>query len=292
MSGWVLGIIGGSGLYDMDGLQDRQVLRVETPWGNPSDHLVCGTLCGVRLVFLPRHGRGHRLAPADIPYRANIAALKLAGATDILSVSACGALHDRYEPGQVVAVDQFVDRTHGRPASFFGSGLVAHVSMAEPVCRRLSGLAADAVRAAGGEVHRGGTYLAVDGPHFSSRAESLMYRQWGCDVIGMTNMPEAKLAREAELPYATLAMVTDRDCWGAAEEAVSARSVLEVMAANTVLAQTTLARLAACLARLERTASPQQIETCLDHAVITPAPARDPAMVTKLQVIAGRVLEV
>lgn len=292
MSGWTLGIIGGSGLYALDGLEDRREEAVETPWGAPSDMLVHGRIGEIRLVFLPRHGRGHRLAPSEVPYRANIAALKMAGVTDILSVSACGSLNEAYAPGDVVAVDQYIDRTVSRPSSFFGEGLVAHVSMADPVCRRLAGLAADAAEAAGGRVHRGGTYLAMEGPQFSSRAESGLYRQWGADVIGMTNMPEAKLAREAELPYASLAMVTDYDCWRQDTAAVTVANVLEVMAHNIALARRTIEGLAASLNGTVRTLSPQGIETCLDTAVITAPAARDPAQVRKLQVIAARALGV
>lgn len=292
MSGWKLGIIGGSGLYALDGLEDRAETEMETPWGAPSDVLVSGRLGDVTLVFLPRHGRGHRLSPAEVPYRANIAALKMAGVTDILSISACGSLQEAYAPGHAVAVDQFIDRTVSRASSFFGAGLVAHVSMADPVCARLSGLAADAMQAAGGTVHRGGTYLAMEGPQFSSRAESHLYRQWGCDVIGMTNMPEAKLAREAELPYATLAMVTDYDCWRADTEAVSVTHVLEIMAQNTALARRAIVQLAARLSGTPRTPSPQGIESCLDSALITAPPQRDPMMIDKLQAIAGRALGV
>lgn len=292
MSGWKLGIIGGSGLYALDGLEDRRETEVETPWGAPSDSLVSGRISGVELVFLPRHGRGHRLSPGEVPYRANIAALKMAGVTDILSISACGSLQAPYAPGHTVAVDQFIDRTVSRASSFFGAGLVAHVSMAEPVCARLSALAADAMEAAGGTVHRGGTYLAMEGPQFSSRAESHLYRQWGCDVIGMTAMPEAKLAREAELPYATLAMVTDYDCWRADTEAVSVTHVLEIMAQNTALARRAILLLAARLNGTLRTPSPQGIETCLDSALITAPQLRDPVMIDKLQAIAGRALGV
>jgi 5'-methylthioadenosine phosphorylase len=287
---WTLGIIGGSGLYAIDGLEDWEIFTPETPWGLPSDHLVRGRIEQTQLVFLPRHGRGHRLSPTDVPYRANIAALKMAGCTDILSVSACGSLHEAYAPGHVVAVDQFIDRTVARPQSFFGEGLVAHVSMADPVCRRLSALAADAVEAVGGKVHRAGTYLAMEGPQFSTRAESALYRQWGADVIGMTNMPEARLAREAELPYATLAMVTDYDCWRSPEEAVTVTEVLQVMHQNSALARRAIRQLALNLSGAVRTASPQGIEHSLDSALITTAGARDPELIDRLRVIAGRVL--
>lgn len=292
MSGWTIGIIGGSGLYALDGLEDRREVAAETPWGPPSDSLVHGRIGEVGLVFLPRHGRGHRLAPSEVPYRANIAALKMAGVTDILSISACGSLKDAYAPGDVVAVDQYIDRTVSRAASFFGEGVVAHVSMADPVCGRLSQIAADAAEAAGGRVHRGGTYIAIEGPQFSSRAESQLYRQWGADVVGMTNMPEARLAREAELPYASLAMVTDYDCWRQGTGAVTVADVLAVMARNTALARRAIHCLAASLGGTDRTHSPQGIETCLDTALITAPGARDPAQLRKLQVIAARALGV
>ena len=290
MSKWTIGVIGGSGLYEMDGLEAAEALDIETPWGKPSDTLVRGRIGDVTLVFLPRHGRGHRLTPGVVPYRANIDALKRAGCTDVLSISACGSLKQAYRPGDYVMVDQFIDRTVARQTSFFGPGMVAHVSMADPVCSRLSALAGDAAETAGVTVHRGGTYLAMEGPQFSSRAESFLYRQWGCDVIGMTNMPEAKLAREAELPYATMAMVTDFDCWHDEEEAVSVTNVLEIMKQNTGRAKQALQTLAASLAGIERTASPQAIETCLDFALITAPEARDPALLRKLDAVAGRVL--
>jgi 5'-methylthioadenosine phosphorylase len=290
MTKWTLGIIGGSGLYEIDGLEDKREERVQTVWGESSDALVRGHIGPVELVFLPRHGKGHRLTPSSVPYRANIAALKAAGVTDILSISACGSLKEQYVPGQFVAVDQFIDRTVARESTFFGPGMVAHVSMARPVCSRLSALAADAAEGAGAVMHRGGTYLAMEGPQFSSLAESRLYRQWGCDVIGMTAMPEAKLAREAELPYATLAMVTDYDCWREEEEAVNVTNVLEIMGQNSALARQAVVRLAEMLADRPRTPSPDGIDTCLDHALITAPAARDPAILAKLQVIAGRAL--
>jgi 5'-methylthioadenosine phosphorylase len=290
MSNWVIGVIGGSGLYEIDGLENTEQISLETPWGAPSDALIKGQVGNVTLVFLPRHGKGHRLSPTTVPYRANIDALKRLGCTDILSISACGSLQEQYAPGDFVMVDQFIDRTFAREKSFFGPGMVAHVSVADPVCQRLSGLAGDAAEAVGATVHRGGTYLTMEGPQFSSRAESHLYRQWGCDVIGMTNMPEAKLAREAELPYATMAMVTDYDCWRADEAAVEVTNVLEVMAANTAKAKAAITRLAAALQDTPRTPSPQGIETCLDYAMITAPEARDPAILAKLDAIAGRVL--
>lgn len=290
MSKWVLGVIGGSGLYEIDGLENTQEIRVETPWGNPSDTLIKGRLGQVELVFLPRHGKGHRLTPSTVPYRANIDALKRLGCTDVLSVSACGSLQEQYAPGDFVMVDQFIDRTFAREKTFFGPGMVAHVSVADPVCSRLSALAGDAAERSGATVHRGGTYLTMEGPQFSTRAESHLYRQWGCDVIGMTNMPEAKLAREAELPYATLAMVTDYDCWREDEAAVEVTNVLQIMQANTARAKQAIKVLAETLVQTERTPSPQGIETCLDFAMITAPEARDPAMLEKLDAIAGRVL--
>jgi len=290
MSKWTLGIIGGSGLYEIDGLEDRREESVETPWGPPSDTLVRGRIGEVELVFLPRHGRGHRLTPTEVPYRANIAALKAAGVTDILSISACGSLKEEYAPGHFLAADQFIDRTFARDKTFFGPGMVAHVSMAQPVCPRLSGLAADAAEAVGAKMHRGGTYLAMEGPQFSSLAESKLYRQWGCDVIGMTAMPESKLAREAELPYAILCMVTDYDCWRAETEAVSVTNVLEVMGQNSALARKAVVWLAETLSGTERTPDPNGTDTCLDHALITVPQARDPDLLSRLQVIAGRAL--
>ncbi|MEM9377316.1 MAG: S-methyl-5'-thioadenosine phosphorylase [Pseudomonadota bacterium] len=290
MSNWVIGVIGGSGLYEIEGLQDAESVRIETPWGAPSDALIKGRVGNVGFVFLPRHGKGHRLSPTAIPYRANIDALKRLGCTDVLSFSACGSLQEAYAPGDFVMVDQFIDRTFAREKSFFEPGMVAHVSMADPICARLSGLAGDAAEAAGANVHRGGTYLAMEGPQFSSRAESHLYRQWRCDVIGMTNMPEAKLAREAELPYATMAMVTDYDCWHADEADVEVTNVLEIMAANTARAKQAIRQLAKALQGVARTPSPQGIETCLDYAMITAPEARDPAVLAKLDAVAGRVL--
>ena len=290
MSNWTLGIIGGSGLYEIDGLEDRHEETVETPWGAPSDALVHGRIGDVKLVFLPRHGRGHRLTPSEVPYRANIAAFKMAGVTDVLAISACGSLQEAYAPGDFLAADQFIDRTFARSKTFFGEGMVAHVSMARPVCSRFSALAADAAEAAGAKVHRGGTYIAMEGPQFSSLAESKLYRQWGCDVIGMTAMPEAKLAREAELPYAILGMVTDYDCWREEEEAVTVTNVLEVMARNSALGRKAVVKLAESLSGTERTPSPDGIDTCLDYALITAEAARNPDTIHKLRAIAGRAL--
>jgi 5'-methylthioadenosine phosphorylase len=287
MSQWVLGIIGGSGLYDVEGLEGARWSGVESPFGAPSDELLTGTLGAVRLIFLPRHGRGHRLLPTDINARANIDCLKRAGCTDVLSLSAVGSLREALSPGDFVVVDQFIDRTFAREKSFFGPGLAAHVSMADPVCPRLSGLAAAAARAAGARVVEGGCYLAMEGPQFSTRAESALYRSWGCDVIGMTNMPEAKLAREAELPYASVAMVTDYDCWRESVAHVEVAHIQEVLGHNAAMARDLVRRLAFSLPS-ERSASP--IDTCLDGALITAPSARDPAMVTALSAVAGRAL--
>jgi len=285
---WRIGIIGGSGLYAIDALDDPTWRRIETPWGDPSDELLFGSLGGVELVFVPRHGRGHRIAPSEINFRANIDALKRAGCTDILAISSIGSLREELPPGHFVVVDQFIDRTVARPASFFGTGMVAHVSMAEPVCPRLSDIAAQAVRAAGGSVTQGATYLAMEGPQFSSRAESLLYRQWGADVIGMTAMPEARLAREAELPYALIAMVTDYDCWRDEEAHVEVSEVIAQMRKNGATARATIAAFAAAL---PATRTPSPLDTVLDQALITAPEARDPAVLAKLDAVAGRVLK-
>jgi 5'-methylthioadenosine phosphorylase len=287
MSEWTIGIIGGSGLYEVDELQEAQWIRVETPWGAASDELLIGRIEGVKFVFLPRHGRGHRLSPSGVNYRANIDALKRAGCTDLLAISAIGSLREELAPGHFVAVDQFVDRTFAREKSFFGNGLVAHVSMAEPTCPRLSALASAAAETAGAQVAKGGTYLAMEGPQFSTRAESHLYRQWGCDVIGMTGMPEAKLAREAELPYALIGMVTDYDCWRAGEEAVEVAAILAQLRANAETARRLIVELARSLPK-ERTSSP--IDTTLDTALITAPDARDPALMVKLDAVCRRVL--
>jgi 5'-methylthioadenosine phosphorylase len=285
VAGWTLGVIGGSGLYGVEGLTNARWTRVDSPFGAPSDELLIGELGGVRLVFLPRHGRGHPLPPSAINARANIDALKRAGVTDVLSIAAVGSLREALAPGQFVVVDQFIDRTFAREPSFFGPGLVAHVSMGDPVCPRLSGYAAEAARAAGVSVVEGGTYVAIEGPQFSTKAESELYRSWGCDVIGMTAMPEAKLAREAELPYAAVAMVTDYDCWR--DVHVEVGHVLEVLRANAGKAEDLVRRLAERLPA-ERTPSP--IDTALGGAIITSPAARDPAMIEKLSAIVGRAL--
>lgn len=287
MSDWTIGIIGGSGLYAIDALEDSQWIAVQSPWGDPSDEILCGTIGHVRVRFLPRHGRGHRIAPSTLDSRANIDALKRAGCTDILAVSAVGSLSEELAPGRFVTVDQFIDNTKGRPSSFFGDGFVAHVSMADPVCDRLSRHAAKAVAAAGGECTEGATYLAMEGPQFSTRAESRLYRHWGAEVIGMTGMPEARLAREAELPYALLAMVTDYDCWRDETEAVDVGQVLDRMQDNARLARETIEAFCKALPR-KRTPSP--IDHALDNAVVTAPEARDKALMTRLDAIAGRVI--
>jgi len=287
MSEWVLGIIGGSGVYELEALEDRQSIAVETPWGPPSDELLTGYIDGVKCVFLPRHGKGHKIGPTQLNNRANIDAMKQMGVTDLVSISAVGSLSESLPPGHFVAVDQFIDRTFAREKSFFGDGLVAHVSMADPVCPHLSGLAADAAKKAGATVQMGSTYLAMEGPQFSSRAESHLYRQWGADVIGMTAMPEAKLAREAELPYALIAMVTDYDCWRENEAPVEVEAVLEQMALNSVKARNLIVHLASSMPTKRE---PSPIDTVLDYALITEPSARDPRLTAKLRNIAGRVL--
>lgn len=285
--GWTIGIIGGSGLYDIEALEDRQWIRIKSPWGEASDEVLCGRIGEVQLRFLPRHGRGHRIAPSDLNARANIDVLKRAGCTDVLAISAVGSLREELEPGRFVVVDQFIDRTKGRPSSFFGTGMVAHVSMAEPVCERLSAMAGAAVENAGGTVAQGGTYLAMEGPQFSTRAESHLYRQWGADVIGMTAMPEAKLCREAELPYALVGMVTDYDCWREDAAFVEVSGVIEQMQANGEIARKAVEQF---IAALPETREPSPLDTVLDHALITAPDARDPALLAKLDAVAGRVL--
>ncbi|MEI6485327.1 MAG: S-methyl-5'-thioadenosine phosphorylase [Sphingomonadales bacterium] len=283
---WCLGVIGGSGLYAIDGLEDGEWVTVETPWGEPSDAILCGQIAGIDVRFLPRHGRGHRIPPGRLNVRANIDALKRLGVTDLLAVSAVGSLNAAMAPGDFVVVDQFIDRTVGRPASFFDTGLVGHVPMADPTCPRLSALVADAVAAAGGRVHRGATYLAMEGPAFSTRAESRLHRAWGCDLVGMTAMPEAKLAREAELPYALAAMVTDFDCWHEGDD-VDVTNILAVMHGNAALARAMIVRLCAGLPAI-RAASP--IDTVLDTAIMTAPAQRDPALLARNGAILARWL--
>jgi 5'-methylthioadenosine phosphorylase len=283
---WTIGILGGSGLYEIDGIEEAQRLAIDTPWGSPSDQLLTGVLHGVRLAFLPRHGRGHPIPPSELNARANIDALKRAGCTDLVAISAIGSLREELPPGRFVVVDQFVDRTAGRPGSFFGPGMVAHVSMADPTCPRLSAMVADAAEAAEAPVTRGGCYVAIEGPQFSTRAESRLYRQWGCDVIGMTGLPEARLAREAELPYALVGTVTDYDCWREGEEA-DVETIVARLHGNAGTARRLIVELAR---RLPPERSPSPIDTNLDSAMITAPSARDPAMLAKLDAVCGRYL--
>ena len=291
MTKWVLGVLGGSGLYEIDGLENAREEHLVSPWGVPSDNVMRGNIGDVELVFLPRHGKGHRLSPTHVNYRANIDVLKRAGCTDILSISAVGSLQQQYAPGHFVFVDQFIDRTFAREKSFFGEGCVAHVSMAHPICGRLSDMALDAAKGIGATCHKGGTYLVMEGPQFSTFAESQLYRSWGCDVIGMTNMPEAKLAREAELPYATVAMVTDYDCWHEEEDDVSVSNVLEIMKSNSDHAKEMIKTLAKSLGETPRVPCPQGIDTCLDFAMITPPEVRDPELLAKLDAVQGWIHE-
>ncbi len=285
----MIGIIGGSGLYDIPGLERKFWRRVETPWGDPSDELLEGWLGGVRCVFLPRHGRGHRLGPSDLNYRANIDALKRVGVTDVLSLSAVGSLKEELPPGHFVIVDQFIDRSFARAKSFFGAGCVAHVSVADPVCPRLGDALHAAAKDIGLPVTRGGTYLVMEGPQFSSKAESTLYRGWDCSVIGMTNMPEAKLAREAELCYATVAMVTDYDCWHPSHGNVTVDMVVKVLLENADRARDLVAAVVPVIGA-PRGLCPAGCDRALDHALITAPQARDPAVLAKLDVVAGRVL--
>jgi 5'-methylthioadenosine phosphorylase len=281
----VIGIIGGSGLYQIAGLEQVEWRRVASPFGEPSDELCFGTLGGQRVVFLPRHGRGHRISPSEINFRANIDALKRAGVTDLVSLSAVGSLKAELAPGDFVLVDQFIDRTFARAKSFFGTGCVAHVSMARPVCARLQ----DAIEGSGIAVKRGGTYLVMEGPQFSTRAESELYQSWGCDVIGMTNMPEAKLAREAEICYATVAMVTDYDCWHPEHDAVTVDMVVGVLLQNAEKARA-LVRAAVPLLAGHEGPCGHGCQRALDHALITSPEARDRTTLARLDAVAGRVL--
>ncbi len=285
----VIGIIGGSGLYDIDGLEDKAWRAVETPWGAPSDQLLEGTLGGVRCVFLPRHGRGHPTSPTHLNYRANIDALKRLGCTDVISLSAVGSLREELPPGHFVIVDQFIDRSFAREKSFFGDGCVAHVSVADPVCPRLGDALEQGARTLGLPVTRGGTYLVMEGPQFSTRAESELYRSWGCSVIGMTNMPEAKLAREAELCYATVAMVTDYDCWHTDHDAVTVDMVVKVLFSNADRARA-LVREVVPMIGAPRGPCPAGCDRALEYAIITAPERRDPALMGKLDVVAKRML--
>jgi 5'-methylthioadenosine phosphorylase len=285
----ILGVIGGSGVYDLPGLEDVREERIASPWGEPSDALRIGRIGETAVVFLPRHGRGPRYAPSDINYRANIDVLKRAGVTDVVSVSACGSFKEELPPGRFVLVDQFVDRTYKRESSFFGQGCVAHVSMAHPVGPRLQQRIAEAAAAEGIQVVRGGTYVCMEGPQFSSLAESLSYKAAGYDVIGMTNMPEAKLAREAEITYASVAMVTDYDCWHPDHDAVEVSDIIAVAKANAGNAARLIARLARDFPA-QREPCPAKSDRALEYAVMTAPSARDPALVAKLDAVAGRVL--
>ncbi len=285
-----IGVIGGSGVYDIDGLEGAEWVSIASPFGTPSDHILTGRCDGVPMAFLPRHGRGHVHSPTTVPYRANIDALKRLGVTDVISVSACGSFRADMAPGHFVVVDQFIDRTVAREKSFFGTGCVAHVSVAHPTCPRLGAACVTAARDAGITVHDGGTYLAMEGPQFSTMAESKLYRDvWGCDVIGMTNMPEAKLAREAELCYASVAMITDYDSWHPDHGAVDITAIIATLTANAGNGRSLVARLPGLLGP-DRAPCPHGCDRALDHAILTAPDKRDPALVDRLSAVAGRVL--
>ena len=286
----VLGVIGGSGIYEINGLQDAKWQTVDTPWGSPSDQILTGNINGVKMAFLPRHGRGHTLSPSTVPYCANIDALKRLGVSDLVSISACGSFREEMAPGDFVIVDQFIDRTFAREKSFFGSGCVAHVSMAYPTCARLSKACFDVANEAGIPVHSGGTYLAMEGPQFSTLAESRMYREsWGADLIGMTNMPEAKLAREAEICYATVAMVTDYDCWHPGHDAVTVEQIVKVLLENADKARE-LVKAVSPLIHADPEGLDCECKKSLEFALITQPESRDPRVVSDLDAVAGRVL--
>ncbi|MBW4983748.1 S-methyl-5'-thioadenosine phosphorylase [Mameliella sp. CS4] len=290
MTNTMIAVIGGSGIYDIDGLQGAAWQAVDSPWGTPSDEILTGTLDGVKMAFLPRHGRGHVHGPTTVPYRANIDALKRIGVTDVISVSACGSFREEMAPGDFVVVDQFIDRTFGREKSFFGTGCVAHVSVAHPTCPRLGDACFTAAQDAGITVHKGGTYLAMEGPQFSTLAESKMYREsWGCDVIGMTNMPEAKLAREAELCYASIAMVTDYDSWHPDHGEVDIMDIIKTLTGNADKGREMVRRLPALLGA-ERAPCPHGCDRALEYAMLTAPEKRDPALLAKLDAVAGRML--
>ncbi len=284
-----LGILGGSGVYQLDGLVGAHWEKVASAFGPPSDEILLGELGGVPMAFLPRHGRGHPIPPSEVNYRANLDALKRVGVTDLISLSACGSLREDLAPGSFLLVDQFVDRTCARPSSFFGKGLVAHVSLARPVCAPLLDRLEQSGRELGLPLVRGGTYLAIEGPQFSSLAESRLYRSWGCDVIGMTNMPEAKLAREAELCYASVAMVTDFDCWHPDHDRVEVAQILAVLASNAEQARSLVARVARPAAE-RAVPCAEGCDRALDHALITAEDARDPDLLRRLEAVAGRAL--
>jgi 5'-methylthioadenosine phosphorylase len=285
----ILGVIGGSGLYDIDGLENIQWQDVRSPFGDASDQLLFGSLDGQPMVFLPRHGRGHHLSPTTINYRANIDAMKRVGVTDILSLSAVGSFRESLAPGTFVIVDQFIDRTFARQKSFFGTGMVAHVSMAQPINSRLADWCEHACHSEGISVVRGGTYLVMEGPQFSTLAESNLYRCWGCDVIGMTNMPEAKLAREAEIPYCTVAMVTDYDCWHPDHDNVEVDAIIRVLLDNAEKARSLVKQLAPRM-RERPTVCPSGDDRALEAALITAPEARDPEVLKTLDAVAGRIL--
>lgn len=289
MTKTVLGIVGGSGFYTLPGLEHAHWEKIEGPWGAPSDDILFADLHGLPVRFLPRHGRDHAVPPTEINYRANIDALKRAGVTDLVSISACGSLKKKYEPGEFVLPDQFIDRTFARQKSFFGTGCVAHVGMADPVSPLLVKEISSAAKHEKIKCHKGGTYLVMEGPQFSTRAESNLYRSWDCDVIGMTNMPEAKLAREAEICYATVAMVTDYDCWHDDHDQVDVAAIIAIMKGNTEKALRLVDRLAQDMPR-EHPPCPIGSDSALDVAIITPPEKRDPALLAKLDAVAGRVL--
>lgn len=285
----VIGVIGGSGVYNIDGLENASWQKVSSPFGTPSDELFFGELEGQQLVFLPRHGRGHRIPPSDVNYRANIDALKRSGVTEIISISACGSLKEELSPGHFIIADQFIDRTFARVKSFFSTGLVAHVSLGHPVCSRLGDALEDAVKSLGIPYQRGGTYITMEGPQFSTKAESKLYRSWGCDIIGMTNMPEAKLAREAEMCYATVAMVTDFDCWHPDHDDVTVDAIVKVLLDNADKGRALVKQVTPVLSGRELSCT-DSCHTALDFAIITSPDAREPEMVKKLDAVAGRVL--
>jgi 5'-methylthioadenosine phosphorylase len=284
-----IGVIGGSGVYEIEGLDDPRWEKVETPFGDPSDEILRGTLAGVEMAFLPRHGRGHRIPPSELNYRANVDAMKRIGCTEILSLSACGSLKEEYPPGMFVLVDQFVDRTFARTKSFFGTGCVAHVGFGHPVCGRLGDALKESLDALDIPNARGGTYLAMEGPQFSTLAESELYRSWGCDIIGMTNMPEAKLAREAEMCYATVAMVTDYDCWHPDHDHVTVDAIISVLMGNAEKARSLVVDVVPRLAGRDELCA-QGCHTALDNAIITHPDVRDPDVVASLDAVAGRLL--
>jgi len=286
----IIGVIGGSGVYDIDGLENTRWQKVSSPFGMPSDELFFGELDGQKMVFLPRHGRGHRIPPSEVNYRANIDALKRSGVTEIISVSACGSLKEELQPGYFVIADQFIDRTSARAKSFFSTGMVAHVGLGHPVCSRLGDALEESIKLLGVPYQRGGTYIAMEGPQFSTKAESELYRSWGCDIIGMTNMPEAKLAREAEMCYATVAMVTDFDCWHPDHDHVTVDAIVKVLLDNADKGRSLVKKVTPSLSgRVVSCAD--GCHTALETAIITAPEARDPEMVKKLDAVAGRVLK-